>query len=460
MKSPDLSHRQVRGFEWVASGNIYIDSSGNLLTTGAIQITDSLTFGDLKLDTYYYIIRGTETVSDSTVTLTRFYLYDCEWSQDGYAMYEWCIEECTIAFNSTTSTITTTSTSDGELTAYVTSYETPANDPIGVTITKESSSDLAAEYIQSLAGAEFTITFYGGYYTLDEIEAGKPEADGVEKRVWVIVTQEYDLDGTIIYRAYLSEKYLDKDHSDSLFYDSDGFAVVPCGTITIEETAAPYGYSTEGTISSDGDLLSDTNGIVLLQVLEDGTIENGAALEYTNITVVDEYISTRLTLHKTCEDGHDLSGVSYLLQIWNESGQCWDDYDTQETDSEGMVYFTDLVFGDYRVTELGPVYCDTCGTSLSLLAEPIDLTLPLTLTDAEVVERGIDTEAIACEYLASEGVWHIYELNYEIINSPTLKLPMTGESSHYEYAVMTAVLLATAVFGIRIAMKRKRYTMQ
>ena len=89
----------------------------------------------------------------------------------------------------------------------------------------------------SLAGAEFTWKYYAGFYTKDNLPA---EAT----RTWVTKTiAETDSDGTTHYITKLADAY--KVSGDS-FYMQDGKAVLPLGTLTVEETKAPNGYLTDG----------------------------------------------------------------------------------------------------------------------------------------------------------------------------------------------------------------------
>lgn len=85
----------------------------------------------------------------------------------------------------------------------------------------------------SLAGAEFTWKYYAGFYNKDNLPV---EAT----RTWVTKTiAETDSDGTTHYITKLADAY--KVSGDS-FYMQDGKAVLPLGTLTVEETKAPNGY--------------------------------------------------------------------------------------------------------------------------------------------------------------------------------------------------------------------------
>ncbi|MCB6590449.1 hypothetical protein LI294_24675, partial [bacterium 210702-DFI.5.13] len=79
----------------------------------------------------------------------------------------------------------------------------------------------------------FTWKYYTGFYNKDNLPAEVT-------RTWVTKTiAETESDGTIHYVTKLADTY--KVSGDS-FYMQDGKAVLPLGTLTVEETKAPNGY--------------------------------------------------------------------------------------------------------------------------------------------------------------------------------------------------------------------------
>ncbi|KAK2224349.1 collagen-binding protein, partial [Clostridioides difficile] len=112
----------------------------------------------------------------------------------------------------------------------------------------------------SLAGAEFTWKYYAGFYNKDNLPA---EAT----RTWVTKTiAETDSYGTTHYITKLADAY--KVSGDS-FYMQDGKAVLPLGTLTIEETKAPNGYLLEGAYMQAGDKSEQIKGLYVTQITED-----------------------------------------------------------------------------------------------------------------------------------------------------------------------------------------------
>lgn len=113
--------------------------------------------------------------------------------------------------------------------------DTPINDPAGILIGKfdgnktyNGSANLP-QGSASLAGAEFTVRYYDGFYDTAE----QAEASGAPTRTWVFETNE---NGFI----QLESQY--KVSGDEL-YTILGDATIPRGTLLIQETKAPTGYN-------------------------------------------------------------------------------------------------------------------------------------------------------------------------------------------------------------------------
>ena len=104
----------------------------------------------------------------------------------------------------------------------------------------------------SLAGAEFTWKYYAGFYNKDNLPA---EAT----RTWITKTiAETDSNGTTHYITKLGDAY--KVSGDN-FYMQNGKAVLPLGTLTVEETKAPSGYLLDGAYMQAGDKSEQIKGL-------------------------------------------------------------------------------------------------------------------------------------------------------------------------------------------------------
>ncbi|MCM0744130.1 SrtB-anchored collagen-binding adhesin [Clostridioides difficile] len=115
----------------------------------------------------------------------------------------------------------------------------------------------------TLEGAEFTWKYYAGYYNKNNLPA-EPT------RTWMTKTiAEKDSDGTIHYVTRLADAY--KVSGDS-FYMQDGNAVLPLGTLTVEEVKAPDGYLLDGAYMQANGSEEQIKGMYLTQITEDGNL--------------------------------------------------------------------------------------------------------------------------------------------------------------------------------------------
>ena len=126
-------------------------------------------------------------------------------------------------------------------TATVNVRDIPGNDPAAIILNKidKETGLTVAQGGASLDGAQFTINYYDGYYTEDNL----PDEP---TRSWVIETQAITnpQTGEVRYRAMLNNDC--KVSGDDFYYVSGNTdAVIPLGTITVEETQAPEGYLLE-----------------------------------------------------------------------------------------------------------------------------------------------------------------------------------------------------------------------
>ncbi len=106
------------------------------------------------------------------------------------------------------------------------------SDPVGMLVGKvdAQTGEPAPQGDATLQGALFTVRYYAGDYAT----AQAAEASGSPARTWVFETDE---DGF----AYYSEEY--KYSGDALYYQTNGDASIPLGTILVQETRAPRGYN-------------------------------------------------------------------------------------------------------------------------------------------------------------------------------------------------------------------------
>ena len=163
----------------------------------------------------------------------------------------------------------------GEDAATVTSVEIPVNDPIAITIIKESSMsygdpDADMDGIPSLEGTEFTICYYdidpGEVYEAEDLEAMAPA------KTWIITVKKDEIEGKTVYKTLLSSEYL-AEGSDELYLSEGGEAILPVGYFTVKETKASPGYTLKDSrYYSGGVLIGENNELIVGKIDYAGNI--------------------------------------------------------------------------------------------------------------------------------------------------------------------------------------------
>lgn len=159
-------------------------------------------------------------------------------------------------------TVKTVSLSSGE-NKVVSFTDKPMDDPAAIVIQKKDKyTGNTIKGKKTLAGAQFTIKYYDGFYDRNNLPARAT-------RTWVIETKERTRsDGRKVYQAGLSDTY--KVGGDN-FYKVAGAITIPRGTITIQETKAPDGYRNDLSMT-DSKGNSTVNGVYLAQVTKPGDL--------------------------------------------------------------------------------------------------------------------------------------------------------------------------------------------
>lgn len=142
--------------------------------------------------------------------------------------------------------------------------DTPTNDPAMITLNKVDSE--TGDMVQggaSLAGAQFTVNYYDGYYNNSNLPANPT-------RSWIIQTKEITTKGgNKVYRAVLSNDYF---VAGDALYSASGINTLPLGTISIEETKAPEGYNLEGAYLQVGGTGEKITGKYVAQITQNGNL--------------------------------------------------------------------------------------------------------------------------------------------------------------------------------------------
>ena len=240
--------------------------------------------------------------------------------------------------------------------------EKPKNDPVALTIVKNDAETLDPQGGANLAGAEFTVKYYDGFYTKDNLPSKAT-------RTWVLQTKQVTYsNGKKVYVAgfNITGSYI-KDRSDALYTNTNGVATLPLGTISIEETKAPEGYFLKGaklnvTDTASGTTSSVIDGKYVAQINEQ---YQEAKLQFgndANQMIVQEKIKKqRIQLFKSGER-EGISGVVKGLQgaefTWKLKTEVdnvgWDNaktYAVITTNENGRAVTDYLPYGKYLVRE-------------------------------------------------------------------------------------------------------------
>lgn len=278
--------------------------------------------------------------------------------------------------NGTVYTVNVTAETTADAPVVCETTDVPLNDPLGIQINKINSDGTATA---DLSGAEYTITYYPKQYTsLVEIkEETDPE---VKPTVWVIQTLKA-ANGN--YRAMLDDAHIvpNSNSAGAVFgKNHTGTYVIPLGTITVEETKAPAGFTKDGAVVSSaktGATISGTNNVYLFQFVDENSavyLKSGNALS----TSLDDETAVTLTYAERQINGtpkmekHDLElnkkaamggtnfdGITFEVYclddsviIGNTTYKKGETIETVTSDAEGNVTMTtQYPIGHYAVRE-------------------------------------------------------------------------------------------------------------
>lgn len=210
-------------------------------------------------------------------------------------------------------------TANGE-TYNVQSTDVPLNDPLTITLNKVSADGTVVANPANLEGAEFTIKYYAGQYTFNDLPTAAT-------RTWVIQTK---LVGGR-YFALMSDTY--KVSGDPFYLDA-GIPTLPLGTITVEETKAPTGYTLDNKVidATNSPAPNIKDGVALFNIVDENSLAR--VVGGNEYTVVEGVLRGGLEIQKKDTDTNENVGTA-IFQIVNKNN-----YDVVARDENGDVVAT------------------------------------------------------------------------------------------------------------------------
>lgn len=120
----------------------------------------------------------------------------------------------------------------------------------------------------------------------------------------------------------------------------------------------------------------------------------------------------KIKIKKFKRDGNTyMKGVEF--SIYDKNGN---ELSSLMTDDKGEAVFDNIPVGEYKIKE------KKTEKDYQALVDPIDVTVPIILTQEEVDAQNVDTS----DAVLHDGKYYFYEQTYEVTNDAKLKLPKTG----------------------------------
>ena len=201
-----------------------------------------------------------------------------------------------------------------------------------------------------------------------------------------------------------------KDHPGDSIELSVTFDDLEYGTYTCNE-GGMLKYFKLNSLTSDSSnaTLDQDKGTVTFDIGPAGTTAK-AQLEGT-AKFINQMIQGSVKLIKKDSNGRVLKDVEFVIQSSDRA-----EVAKAKTDAAGEVTFDGLIPDTYTITETKTKEGKT------LLKEPITITLPLTMSQAEVDKNNVDTN----KAIKQGSNYYFYHLTYEVTNDSRLDLPKTG----------------------------------
>lgn len=304
--------------------------------------------------------------------------------------------------------------------------DTPLNDPIDIKVQKK---DAVTGQTTNMAGAEFTVKYYSGYYYSESELVGKsPE------RKWVLKTNQNGY-------TDLSEKNrADSDYGEPFYVTSaeNPNPAMPLGTITIQETKAPTGYKINPEL-------------FIRQIKVDEA--TGSITTFNEIEVPEprDTVYGNLTIYKTADDSK--RGANTAKDVWfnvkSDDGVTDTYVVTTSKGLDGEVTLTNLPvykasgeYVNYTIKELGYKNADGTYSVPDRYVPPVERTVTLkeNVTLSFYFANRLQKTGLIVQKESEDGIVSGFYFSVKSDDGKTNKVLVTGEDG-------TAQLTNLAVYN-------------
>lgn len=254
-------------------------------------------------------------------------------------------------------------------------------------------------------------------------------------------TFTFTLTGTDVYgkkHTYKKDVKFTKNEVESFTKENPGkmiristtFEDLYYGTYTCRESGMEEYFQLDHlSVDSENGTLDQKAGTVTFDIGPEN--RDGTAKLTGSATFRNQMIKGSIKLKKKDSAGKAIKGVWFTIK--DSDGK---EVASKETNEKGELLFDDLLPDTYTITET------KTASGKNLLKEPLVVTLPLSVTQAEVDKGNVDTS----NAIKQGDTYYFYHPTYEITNDANMKLPSTGGFKTYLPLIGGSVLILFAVF--------------
>ena len=230
-----------------------------------------------------------------------------------------------------------------------------------------------------------------------------------------------------------------KDHPGDPIELSVTFDDLEYGTYTCDEGGMLKYFKLKSLTSGSSNATVDQKkGTVTFEIGPTGMTAKAQLKGTAKFT--NQMIQGSIKLVKKDSNGRVLKDVEF--EIHSSDGA---QVAKAKTDAAGEITFDGLIPDTYTITETKTKEGKT------LLKEPITITLPLTMSQAEVDKNNVDTS----KAINQGSNYYFYHLTYEVTNDSRLDLPNTGGWINYLPFAGGIILIAIGLFVYYRKKRRK-----